>query len=315
VAKLLITGGSGLLGSNLIQLSREKHEVIAVYHRHAIQHPEVKALSADLSTQGTAERLIKEIRPDWIIHGAAATNVDRCEREPEVAFRHNRDMARWVAHAGAEVGARLIHISTDAVFPGDRAGYSEEDETSPINVYGRSKGEGEEAVLEVHPDAIVARTNFYGWNAQEKLSLAEWFLDQLREGKPCRGFKDVFVKPLLVNDLASLLLSMLRKGLSGIYHVLGSECISKYELGIRIGRVFGLSASSIEPVSVDDVGLTAPRPRNLCLRTEKIMRALGNELPGIEDGLRRFCELEKTGYRDQLKTMISTEGNPQAFQG
>lgn len=301
MAELLVTGASGLLGANMVLESASEHQVTAVYHSHPVNFNETRTISADLSNRESALSVIQEEMPEWVVHCAGETNLDRCEVDVDRAFLLNRDMARWVAEAAWSIKARLIHISTDAVFDGKRRGCSEEDEANPISIYGQSKLDGEVAVLSEHPEAMVVRTNFYGWNAIDKFSLAEWFLSKLECGEECEGFSDVFVRILLVNDLVSILLQMLEKRLSGIFHVLGGECISKYDFGVRVAEVFGFNPSTIRPISVDQLGLDAPRSKDLCLSTEKIRDRLNLTLPSIDEGLQRFSALRESGYSERLK--------------
>jgi dTDP-4-dehydrorhamnose reductase len=304
MAKILVTGASGLLGSNLTLEAAKQHQVIAVSHTHSLRLESAKTFATDLSIPENAVQVINEVVPDWVIHCAAETNIDRCELDPERAFRLNRDMARWVARATRAVGGNLIHISTDAVFNGLKSNYMEDHVPQPINVYGQSKLEGELAVSEEDPGAIIIRTNFFGWNAVEKKSLAEWFLAHLEEGRTCRGFTDVFVKLLLVNDLAGIILRILESTCEGIYHIVGKDCVSKYDFGVHLARIFQLDEGLIQPIEVEYLGLSAPRARNLCLDTSKIKNSLGLEMPSVEDGLQRFFKLRQMDYPEKLRSII-----------
>jgi dTDP-4-dehydrorhamnose reductase len=304
MTKVLVTGASGLLGANLVYEARHHYDVIALSHTHPLQLQGVETVMIDLSVPENVARIIDQYKPDWVIHCAAYTNVDQCEENQESAFLLNCDMSRWIAQATQASGGCLIYISTDAVFKGFRSGYREGDVPEPINVYAQSKLAGEQVAREENPNAMIIRTNFYGWNAVEKKSLAEWFLARLKGGKVCRGFTDVFVKILLVNDLVDLLLQMLEKRCEGLYHVLGKDCVSKYDFGVQLARVFKLDESLIHPVEVDQVGLSAPRPKNLCLDTSKIRDSLNIEMPSLEDGLNRFHELDQKDYPKSLKSLI-----------
>ena len=305
MATILITGAGGLLGANLVlDALASGHRVIAVDHQYPIRHPEVDSLAADLCQAGAAESILAAKRPDWVIHCAAATSVDGCEADPAMAFRLNRDMAQAVARGARAAGSRLVHISTDAVFDGERGGYREEDVPSPINVYGRSKLEGERAVAAADPQALIVRTNLYGWNAQDKQSLAEWFLSNLEAGKRCRGFTDVWFSPILVNDLGRLLFAMLEAGLAGVYHVAGGECVSKYDFGVRVARVFGLDGSLVEPAGVARAPLKARRGGNLCLSTQHSATGLGMKMPDVATGLLKFRALRGEHTR-QLKVLVA----------
>ena len=304
---LLITGASGLLGANLVLAAHEEHEVIAVYHRHPIELEGIQSVSADLCQPGIAKELFNRFQPDWVIHCAADTSIDEIEGDPERAFRMNRDMAANVAEAGKVIGAKLVHISTDAVFEGREGPYREGDPTEPVNVYGRSKLAGEQAVQAVYPRVLIIRTNIFGWNAQPKSSLAEWFLEQFEAGNTCPGFIDIKFSPLLVNDLGKLILAMLSEDLSGVFHVPGADCVSKYDFGILIANLFGFDTDQIVPTVSNDVGFTALRPTRTCLVGDKTEHSLGIQLPTIEDGLIRFRVLRETGFKARLQDMIGGE--------
>jgi dTDP-4-dehydrorhamnose reductase len=304
VTKLLITGAGGMLGANLVlDALAAGHEVVAVDFLHPVLHPEIESVTADLTRPGSAMAVFAAHQPEWAIHCAAATDVDACEADPETAFRLNRDMAGQVAMAAQAVGARLVHISTDAVFDGQRGGYTEEDEPHPINVYGESKLEGEWAVLSEYPGALIVRTNIYGWNAQAKQSLAEWFLARLEAGQETPGFTDAWFTPILVNDLNDQLLQMLQRGLQGVLHVAGRECVCKYEFGKRLAEMRGLETALLHPVSKGGSGLRAQRGSNLCLDCRKAGVSLGRALPSVAQGLERFLHLSGDGHVEALKSM------------
>jgi dTDP-4-dehydrorhamnose reductase len=304
VVKLLITGASGLLGANLVLESAQSHEVTAVYLKHPVRLEGVRTAALDLNAYEDVLEFFTDVSPDWVIHCAAETNVDRCEQDPDHAHRMNHFMARSVSRAAFSTGAEILHISTDAVFDGESEANHENQTPQPINVYGESKLEGERAVSEEHPGALIVRTNFFGWNAQDKNSLAEYFLQSLENGESCKGFSDVKVKAILVNDLCKILLKMIESDLAGIFHVVAGNCMSKYEFGVGLAREFELAGELIEAVGVADIGLSAKRPKNLCLSTTKLVQVLQIGLPTIEDGLRRFKSLRESGYPDRLKSMI-----------
>jgi len=308
--RILITGASGLLGANLVLAAKDRHQVTAVCHQHPIVVDGVRCVTADLSRAEAADELISAERPAWVVHCAAATDVDQCERDPAWASRLNVEMAARVAEASARAGARLVHMSTDALFDGERGGYRESDPPRPVNAYGRSKLEGEQAVLARDPGAAVLRTNFFGWHAWGRRGLAEWFLSQFASSKPAPGFVDSWIAPLLVNDLAGLILEIAALGLSGIYHAIGNECLSKYEFGRRLAREFGFDETLVYPAHVDEAGLDAPRPRNLCLDNSKLKREAGLRLPGVSEGLLRFRQLKETGYVRELKSIAAAVEGP-----
>jgi dTDP-4-dehydrorhamnose reductase len=245
------------------------------------------------------ERTLEIARPDWIIHCAALANLDACEADPALAQRLNAEVPGELAALAA--GARMVHISTDAVFDGQCGDYGEEDPPNPLCIYARSKLEGERRVLGANPEAAVARVNLHGWSISGKRSLSEFFFYNLQAGKPVLGFTDVYFCPMLANDLAGVLLAMLEKGLKGLYHTVSSESLTKYDFGLRIARKFGLDESLITPSSVEEAGLKAARSPRLTLKTEKLSQALGIVLPGISSGIERLYTLYQQGYPQMLK--------------
>jgi dTDP-4-dehydrorhamnose reductase len=163
----------------------------------------------------------------------------------------------------------------------------------------------------VNPHAIIARVNFYGWSLDGQRSLAEFFYNNLSKGVRVPGFTDVYFCPLLVNDLAKILLDMLQAQLSGLYHVVSSQAISKYDFGRLLAEVFQMDPSLIAPTSVQQVGLKAPRSRILTLETAKISRALDQTMPDVSSGMQHFYQLFKTGFPARLQSMqIPTSQSP-----
>lgn len=120
-----------------------------------------------------------------------------------------------------------------------------------------------------------------------------------------KGFTDSMFCSMLVNDLAGILLEMLEKELSGVYHAVSPEAMSKYDFGVQIVERFGFDAGLIAPILVGEAGLAAARSPNLTLRTDKLREALGHELPNISEGLEQFYALYQAGYRDKLKKLVS----------
>jgi dTDP-4-dehydrorhamnose reductase len=292
------------LGLNIALEASTKHEVYGVVNSQPIQTDAFHVLQADLLAEGALEKVLEEAKPDWVIHCAALADVDACESQPDLAERINADLPGRFAREVLARGVRFLHISTDAVFDGVDGNYTEEDEPNPLSQYARTKVQGERAVLEANPEAVVARINTFGWSASRKRSLAEFFVNHLKEGQQVQGFVDVFFCPLLANDLVHVFLRMLENGLSGLYHAVGSECLTKYEFGLRLAEKFDLDKSLIRPVSIDDAGLKAQRAKNLTLRNDKLQDVLDIPLPTLSKGIDRFQELYEEGYPEKLRQML-----------
>jgi dTDP-4-dehydrorhamnose reductase len=306
VKRLLVTGISGLLGLNLSVQAADRFQVFGVMrgsHAAAAGAP-FQTILADLTCPGEIDRILDLAQPDVIIHCAALTDVDRCQADPAEAFRINTDLPGCLARAAKISGIQLLHVSTDAVFDGERGQYSEEDQPNPINVYARSKLTGEQAVAEANPDALIARVNFFGWSWQGQRSLSEWFFHNLSTGRPVNGFTDLIFCPLLVNDMTEIFFRMLDRRLSGLYHVVSAECQSKYSFGRMLARHFGFDENLISPASYQIAGLKAPRSPHLTLCADKLSTALGETMPGQEQAMRRYHELYCQGYPQVLSSVF-----------
>ncbi len=303
--RILITGASGLLGLNLSLIAlKSNHEVIGWLNTKALRHAPFPVESVDLLDLDTVEAKIETVAPDLIIHCAAVANLETAEANPDLADRVNALAASEIARVATKNSIHMVHISTDAVFDGTKGDYNEEDIPSPINIYAKSKLAGEWAVEEVNPDAIIARVNFYGWSLSGERSLAEFFFNHLREGIPIKGFTDAFFCPLYVGHLAEILLEMVERGLSGLYHVVSPEKMSKHDFGVSIARKFGFDESLITPASVQDAGLSAARSPKLTLRTDKLQAALGRSMPDQTTALEAFYQSWQAGLPDTLKACL-----------
>jgi len=301
--RILITGASGLLGLNLALETTHRHTVFGTVNHHALKTDAFTVIPTDLLAPGAVERLLECIQPDWVIHCAALANLDACEADPLLAQQLNTSLPRTLATHVARGGARMVHISTDSVFDGLRGDYTEQDEPHPIGVYSRTKLAAEQAVLEADPSAIIARVNLFGWSLVGNRSLSEFFFNNLSQGKSVMGFTDVCFCPLLANDLAGILERMLELNLHGLYHVVSSESLSKYDFGVRLAHRFDLDPSLINPTSVRQAGLKAARSPNLSLRTDKLDSALGALLPRVSPGIDRLFTLYQQGYPQLLRRM------------
>jgi dTDP-4-dehydrorhamnose reductase len=300
--KILVTGASGLLGLNLSLQMNGTHTIVGV-DRNKLTGTPFKIVKADLLEAEVCSRLMNEIRPDAVIHTAANAIIDACESDPEGARLINAEFPGHLAELCAKRDVRLIHISTDAVFDGTKDGiYTEDDVPNPLGVYAQTKLDGEYAVLSANPDAAVARVNFFGWSLSGKRSLSEFFFNHLSAGDSCKGFVDAWFCAIFVGDLADILVRMLEKGLSGLYHAVGSEALTKYEFGVRLAHRFGFDEGLIHPISVENSGLKAKRSRNLRLSVHKLSTDLGVEIPGVSTGIQKFYTQYTQGYPQNIRS-------------
>ena len=302
--RLFITGISGLLGLNVALAARGTFEVAGCYLTHPVATPGLTVYAADARDPEAMNRVFALARPDIVIHAVGLSSVDGCENDPDIAYQVNVGAAREVARVARSRGARLVHISTDHLFDGERSWRTEDDPLAPLNVYAKTKGEAEHAVLREHPGALVVRTNFYGWGTSVRVSFSDWVLRGLSEGHPLTMFEDVHFTPILVNDLAESLFSLVKTGASGIIHVAGGERVSKYEYAMLAAEVFGLGADCVRAVPADSVVLRAPRPRDMSLACRRAEGILGRPMPSLREGLLRLRALRERRWPGLLQAAV-----------
>lgn len=300
--RILLTGVSGLLGINFAQEMMNEYEIVGV-DRGRLAYAPFRVLKQDLLDANAVDTILDTAKPDWVVNCAALAELDACEENPDLSRRLNTDLPRKLARACKARDILFAHISTDAVFDGEKDGYyTEDDKPNPTSVYAKTKLDGEWAVLTEYSNAIVARVNFYGWSLGGKRSLAEFFFNNLTKNKSMSGFTDVIFCPMLVNDTARMLVKMLEHRLEGLYHLVGLQAMSKYQFGVEIARRFSLRESDITPKSVSFSGLLAKRSNNLWLSTRKLSTDLGMEMPDFSTGLDRFFTQNQQGYPQTLRS-------------
>ena len=302
MARLLVLGASGLLGINLAIEAMREHEVIGV-DRGKLKSAPFQVLQADILKMDEINSALDATHPNWLINCAALANLELCEADPVQARNLNTDLPGELATLCVKRNIHFVHISTDSVFDGTRAGvYTEEDEPNPPGIYSQTKLDGERVVEQANPQAIIARVNFYGWSLGGRRSLAEFFVNNLSEGKSVKGFTDIIFCPMWVNHLSRTLIEMLEKNLNGLYHVVGAQAMSKYQFGVEVARRFGLRENLISPESVASSELTAKRSHNLWLSIHKLSTDLGHEIPSFSTGLAEFYTQFQTGYPQKIRS-------------
>lgn len=246
--RILITGAGGQLGQDLQAVLRD--EEVDARDRRALDISDAEAVLA----------LVKEIRPDWVINAAAFNDVDRAERAAEEAFAVNARGPANLASAAADVDAGLVHISTDYVFDGTKGtAYTEEDQPNPLSVYGRSKYQGERAVLESTASACVLRTAWlYGVHGK---NFVKAILEKAKEGRPLDVVADQVGSPTSTRDLAEAINRLIRTRAHGLFHVANAGACSRFEFAKAIVR----GAVEVRPITSAQASRPAPRPENSSL--------------------------------------------------
>jgi dTDP-4-dehydrorhamnose reductase len=274
--RVLLTGAGGLVGGVVgPALGRLGLTVIAGQHETPVPAGlPIQAL--DVTSPSSVEAAIDAARPDAVVHAAALAEADRCQAEPDRAFALNVRAPESMARTCARRGVALVCLSTDLVFAGDRAPYAETDAPDPLLTYGRTRRQGEEAVLAAHPEAAVARLSLVsGCGYGSRGTATEWIAWALAAGRRLRLYTDQYRTPIDTLSIADGLALLLRQRARGLFHLGGPERISRHEMGRRLAAALGLPGDLIEPVAQADHCTGAPRPADVSLDSGRARRELG----------------------------------------
>lgn len=299
--KIFVTGGSGLLGSTIINMALSKFDVYSNYNTNKVELKRVNFHKIDLC-QSDEIKIIEEINPDLIVHCAALTNVDYCEKNAHMAYKVNVLATVNLMKIAKKIKAYVIYISTDSIFDGRKGNYKENDTKNPLNLYGKTKLEAEDKVLFGYDNSCIIRTNIYGWNRLiNKFSLAEWIINKLERNKRVFGISDVFFTPILVNDLSDIIFELYNRRYNGVLHVGSIDKCSKLDFAFKLARIFEFNEELVQPISINDLKLKALRGRDMSLDVSKAKKYLQVELPSIEEGLKKMKDLRDSGYVKELR--------------
>jgi len=288
--KMLITGVSGLLGSNLAYYFKDKYDILGLYNSHPVLLDGIYTEKCDITESDNIKRTISDFSPNIIIHCASLTNVDECEVDKEFTRLINVSATKNIVEEASDKDIKLIYISTDSVYDGVKGNFSEDDEVNPQNYYGQTKHEGELEVSK-HSNFLILRTNLFGWNIQDKHSLGEWILKELKANKRINGFKDACFSTIYTLELAKIIDIAIQKNLTGVFNCGSIDSCSKYEFALYIADYFNLDKDLIQPISINDFNFGAKRGKNLTLNVNKLKNALNHNPPTISESIAAF-------YRD-----------------
>lgn len=273
--KVLVTGGSGLLGTSIVPVLREHYDCAA----YDIDE-------WDITSETAGKKMFGLHRPDVLVNLAALTDVDGCEDRTELAERSNAEGPAVLAGLCAASRARLVHISTDYVFDGEKCSpYREDDEPHPQSVYGRTKLAGERKILERNTASAIMRTEWlYGRSGS---SFVDKVVAIAKAQGHARVVNDQRGSPTYARDLALPVIAVIDKGLTGIYHMSNSGSCTWYDFAKAIFSILGMNVEVV-PISSADLGRKAKRPSYSVFDLSKLRRDTGIEMRDWKDALNDY---------------------------
>ena len=286
-SKTLVLGTSGFLGSHLVhpeyqQIYQFRTKPISGVRHHLILDP--------WNTE-ELEKTIMDFGLKSIINCIALTNIENCESNEAKAFEINSELPRRLAELCKRRSVHLVHVSTDAVLLDAKGLLDESSPTNPKSIYGKSKLLGEEQVLKTSSFFTVARVNFFGVSPRRD-SLFDFFYNSLKQESVVSGFSDVYFSPLYVKDTISALRYLASNKNSGIIHLASSTPISKYEFGLKVATLLGLSKELIAETQAQDLPIGQLRSLNLSINNKKMLKIYQPQF-SIEEGILQSIEQRK----------------------
>ena len=295
--KTLIIGANGFTGRRILQsLSRQGiYELTGCsLHEDILPGNNYRFVQADMNNHPAIDRLIAEIRPDVVINGSALSVPDYCESHHEEAYAANVLAVENIARCCERAGSRFIHLSTDFVFDGKKAElYTETDIPAPVNYYGISKYQGEQAVAANCSNyANVRVVVVYGKALPgQHGNILQLVKNRLQAGQEIRVVSDQYRTPTWVQDIADGVEKLMHISQNGIWHICGDECLSIADIAYRVADYFKLDRSLIVPVTTEEMNEATPRPRFSGLSIEKARRELGYQPHTLEEGIKLMFNL------------------------
>lgn len=287
--KLLVIGASGMLGSRIMDLGAGRYEEYGTYKEHKLNGKNMHMLN--VNKREDVFGLVNKIKPDLIVDTHALHNVDYCELHKEEAWEANVDGTRNVAEAAKIVGAKYVYISTDYVFDGKKLDYTEKDKPNPLNYYAKTKLVGEQILSILDINYLIIRTAvIYGNGGSGKVPFPIWLSDKLMKGEKVNVVVDQHNNPTFADSIADSIFKLHKADMTGLFHVTGSDCMSRYDFAINIAKTFDLDKSLISPITTPQLNQVALRPEKVKMDTGKVEKAINTKMIGVEEGLRLFKE-------------------------
>ncbi len=291
--RILLTGAAGMLAAEVVpELKKNGFEVFGYDINQRL--PDIQAL--DITNAQVVFKTVQNIKPEYIFHLAAETDVDRCEKDPDHAFRVNTLGTENVALVCQKLGIKLLYISTAGVFFGDKQDpYTEFDIPNPANVYGVSKLQGEIIVHNLLSQYLIVRAGWMvgGWEIDKKFVYK--IVQQLKEGKmELRVVADKFGSPTFTKDFAKNLVALIKTERFGLYHMTNKGAGSRHDIAVKIVEFMGLGDKvKVHPINSAEYPLPAPRARSEMMRSYKLDLIGLNMMPHWEKSLEEYIRLNK----------------------
>ena len=270
---LLVTGASGFLGYNFLQLDFSNWKIVALTNKRKFENAAIESVQCDIADAGLLQETLRNIKPDAVVHLAAISNANYCKENPELSHKVNVGATVLLAEYCAATNIPFIFTSTDLVFDGLKGNYTVADTVSPLMLYGKQKAMAERMILAINKAACILRLPLmFGYGGNHAQSFLQVMLQKLKTDEKLFLFTDEFRSVAGGASVAKGIQLALENNWQGIYHLGGIEKISRYHLGLLICKVFEFDTNLIVPMLQSELKLATARPPDVLLNSDKAYR-------------------------------------------
>jgi dTDP-4-dehydrorhamnose reductase len=290
--KLLIIGGASLIGSTIINEFKNNYDVHLTYNKTPVNSNFSQTKLNLLDDRNRIYSVITNLNPDVVVNTVAYPNVDFCETHHDEANLLHVSITDDLVSICSDISSPLVYFSTDAVFDGTKSiKYTEDDITSPLSYYGKTKRDAEKIILKINENIVLRTTVVYDWHIRSRFT--NWVLKNLKQGSKITAFTDQSNTATLAGDISHSLFCLLDQHHSGLFHCAGKTCLSRYDFAIKLADYFGYDKKLIIP-TISKNTQPASRPENGCLDSSKLEELINFQLSDIDQGITSMINSSKT---------------------
>ncbi len=285
--KLLVLGGSGLIGNALLKNYKNEFDILTTFYKNHISIKNVRSFQYSFPNDlNNLRELLEKEKPDVLVNTMGYSNINFCELNKSDTEMLHVEVTEKICKLCENIGTKQIFLSSDYVFDGEKGNYSEDDVPNPINYYGLSKLKAEQLILKNPINTVIRTSVIYDWDYRARFFNS--VIKNLQNNQEINATTDVYNSVTFLDNLVESIFKVITLNQNGIFHVVDSTCVNRFEFAEMIAKIFRLDKNLIKTVSVQDEPKNiAKRPKNACLNNSKAKKELGLNFNTIEEGVSR----------------------------